>query len=108
MRISDPKIFQNCLHQLLIECHQENSSDLNNYSISISDSLPKRNLTTNGMIRLKIILLRMLKSFYKTYWTILEMESLQFHKDHWILFFQPEKQTTARKQRLNEFSTEYP
>ena len=96
MRLSDPNIFQNRLNQLLIKCHQDNDSNLEDYANNISNNLPKRNLTEKGMTRIKIILLRKLKTFYRIYRTGLEEESLQFHRDHWIIFFQPEKLTPAR------------
>ncbi len=60
------------------------------------------------MKRLKLELLKKLKKYYRQFRSILETESREFYKDHWVIFFQPERLTPAREHRLNGFLAKYP
>lgn len=75
---------------------------------TMTEKLPKRQLTKKGMKRLKIELLKRIKKVYLEERRKLEAASKEFHKDHWIIFFQPEKMTEKRKERLQEFLNKYP
>lgn len=108
MRLSEPNIFQNKLTRFLINCEKDSNPNLVNYATSISDKLPKRDFTEKGMKRFKMLLLRKLKSFYRVFRFELGEESLKFHKDHWLIFLQPENLTTEGKKRLNGFLRKYP
>lgn len=75
---------------------------------SIEKCFPKRELTNKGMKRLKLTILNKLKKFFLSYRQELEEKNKKFYKNYWLLFFQPEKMTDKRKDRLNEFLLEYP
>jgi len=108
IRLENPSTFQNGLSRLLSQCESEIAAKYHLFGNWISEKLPKRQLTVKGMKRLKLELLKKLKKYYRQFRFILETESSEFYKYHWVLFFQPERLTPKREQRLNEFLAKYP
>ena len=74
----------------------------------ISNFIPKKRFTEKGMNRLKIELLKKLKTFYLWFRKPMDEESIQFYHDFHIIFVQPENITLKRKELLDEFLTTHP
>jgi hypothetical protein len=106
--ITDPQTFSSQLHHTLKQMSADSRDIIQTLVETITNHLPKRRLTQKGMVRLKIKLLRRLKKGYLEARTKLEATSTQFYKDHWLIFFQPERLTKERTTRLTEFLTRYP
>lgn len=108
MVVSDLDKLSNYLDKLIFKWNYENDSNLRNYATKISTMLPKRGLTEKSMLRIKIILLCILKDYYRSYRKILEEKSSNFFRNHWIILKNPEKQTNNHIKLLNEFLKQYP
>jgi len=106
--LQEPSEFELQLHQWLIHPHFPNQEALRKLKTSLTNTLPDRHLTIKGRNHLQVVILRALKSYYKNFRHELEYESKNFFKNYWILFYQPEKLTIERQQRLEMFLTQYP
>lgn len=76
--------------------------------LALQKCLPKREMTIKGMKRLKVELLKKMKTFFLSYRSNLESNSKKFHHDYWILFCQPETMNSERIEFLNNFLNLYP
>lgn len=65
---------------------------------NIVEAITKRELTDNGLIRIKKLILSKIKLLSGKYWSILEQEIKQFFKNYWIFIYQPE---TITKNKSN-------
>ena len=81
---------------------------LANFSNTMLNVMPKKRFTEKGMLRVKKELLKKLKSFYLGLRKPIDEESIQFHHDFHVIFFQPENLTCKRKEKLDTFLTAYP
>jgi len=108
LTLTDPKKFKERLEKLLKRLKRDSRNSIQALVKALTEKMPKRPLTKKGMKRLQIELLKRIKKIYLEERTKLEAARSQFHKDHWILFFQPEKMTETRTTRLQEFLTKYP
>ena len=106
--MKDPQKFENKLHTTLKKITRHSKDVVQTLVQTITNHLPKRALTLKGLRRLKITLIKGLKKVYRDYRTALEAKSSQFYKEHWFIFFQPERLTKERKKRLDAFLTTYP
>lgn len=81
---------------------------LANFFNTLLKVMPKNRFTEKGMLRVKIELLKKLKSFYLGLRKPIDEESIQFHHDFHVIFFQPENLTRKRQEKLDMFLTGYP
>ena len=65
-------------------------------------------MTTKGMNRIKMELLKRFKTFLLSFRSVLETRRIKFYHDHWLLFYQPENLTKTRKERLGAFLEQHP
>ncbi len=70
--------------------------------------MPKKCFTEKDMLRVKKEILKKLKTYYLELRKPIDEESVQFHHDFHIVFFQPEKLTLKRKEKLASFLTLHP
>lgn len=78
------------------------------FAQALLNRLPKNQTTRKGMERTKRVVLQKLKGYFLTFRSELEAQSSQFFKDHWVLFFQPNKLTPRREAKLKNFLMQYP
>jgi len=76
-----------------------------NFSNNILNIIPKKHFSEKGMLRVKKEILKKLKTFYLGLRKPIDKESVQFHHDYHVIFFQPEKLTLKRKEKLNSLLT---
>ena len=79
-----------------------------NFSNNMLNVIPKKRFSEKGMFRVKKEILKKLKTFYLGHRKPIDKESVQFHHDYHVIFFQPEKLTLKRKEKLNSFLTCHP
>jgi len=106
--IDNPNNFMSRLQQVLRDIDRKSQDAYHAFTEKIRQKLPKGRMTLKGMKRLKIELLQKLKKLYLTFRSLLEAESIQFHKNYWFLFIQPEKLSKGRLRPLNDFLAKYP
>lgn len=75
---------------------------------SLQATLPKRRPTRKGQVRSQAEVLKKLKTLFLACRSALQEEGLAFYRDHWVLFFQPERLTAKRAARLAAFLAKYP
>jgi len=75
---------------------------------SLQAALPKRQPTGKGQARAQAEVLKKLKTLFLAFRSALQEESLSFYRDHWVLFFQPERLTAKRAEKLAAFLAKYP
>lgn len=78
------------------------------FCTSLQATFPKRQPTPKGQARARGEVLKKLKTFFLAYRSALQEESLAFYRDHWVLFFQPERLTEKRAAKLAAFLAKYP
>lgn len=78
------------------------------FCASLQRATPKRRPTAKGQVRAQAEVLKKLKALILGYRATLAEESRAFYKDHWFLFFQPERLNEKRSQRLAAFLAKYP
>lgn len=106
--IENSVLFENCLQQALDSFEKESGEAYQAFFSAVRKKIPVRGITVKGRDRLKLEILKKLKTLFHGFRKDLEAENARFHKNHWLLFFQPENLTDKRKQRLNAFLIEYP
>jgi len=106
--INNPNIFISRLQRVLREVDRKSQDIYHAFTEKIREKLPKGRMTLKGMKRLKIELLKKLKTLYLKFRSLLEAESIQFHKNYWFLFIQPENLNKGRIRPLNDFLVKYP
>ena len=72
-----------------------------NFSDTMFNVMPKKRFTEKGMLRVKKELLKKLKSFFLELRKPIDEESVQFHHDFHVIFFQPENLTLKREEKLS-------
>lgn len=106
--IEDLENFQQHLEKVVTACLRKQHVLYQSFGQTLKNKLPKRQFTLKGMMRFKILLLQRLKTFILSFRSILEEKSSAFFKKQWLLYFQPEQLTPARKQQLDDFLLQYP
>jgi hypothetical protein len=74
----------------------------------VRTALPRIRFTSKGKLRVQNVLFKKLKALYLSFRANLEEENTAFYKDHWALFFQPERMTSKRQERLDALLNRYP
>lgn len=103
-----PANFIQKLRALLQEpafCREPNKT---RFAQGILKVMPKKRYTLKGMARITRAILPRLKTYFLGFRSELEETSKQFFKDFWVIFFQPEKLTPKREEKLNRFLDTYP
>jgi len=108
INIDNANIFMSRLQRVLKDIDRKSQDVYHAFIEKIREKLPKGRMTLKGMNRLKIELLKKLKKLYLNFRSLLEAESIQFHKNYWFLFIQPEKLSKVRIRVLNAFLAKYP
>ena len=108
LTVDNPVLFENRLQEALDSFEKEPGEAYQAFFLAIRKGIPVRRITVKGRDRLKLEILRKLKTLFHGFRKDLETENARFHKNHWLLFFQPENLTDKRKERLSAFLTEYP
>lgn len=104
----DPQTFFKRLKQYLRKLHLTDPALFEGFVQQVQAHYPKHALTEKGRVRLTTQILKKFKTLFLKCRSILEDQSHAFYKDHWTIFFQPEKLTPERKRRLERFLSRYP
>ena len=104
----DPGLFFSELASFLEQNEASSCEHVRSFVHDMRPAIPAIRFTEKGMLRVEKTLLRKLKTFYLDFRAKLEEESTQFYKDHWVVFFQPERMTGPRQERLDGFLARYP
>ena len=107
LRLDVPNQFFQELQEFLNGLNGTNDQ-LANFFNNLLNVLPKKRFTEKGMLRVKKEILKKLKTFYLEFRKPIDEESVQFHYDFHVIFFQPEKLTLKRKEKLTSFLTLHP
>ncbi len=107
LRLDAPTQFFKELREFLNGLNGTNDQ-LSNFSNNMLIVMPKKRFTEKGMLRVKKEILKKLKTYYLELRKPIDEESVQFHHDFHIVFFQPEKLTLKRKEKLASFLTLHP
>ena len=102
----DP-FFQMKLKEHLLNLKNQLDDNVYLFSNTILEALPKRELTDNGIFRIKILIIRKLKSLFVIFRLALEQEIKQFNKNYWIIFCQPETMTVKQNELLEQVLSKY-
>ena len=103
-----PRAFFARLQAFLGNLAGESGEAIQKFCASLQRATPKRRPTAKGQARAHTEVLKKLKSLFLGFRATLAEESRAFYKDHWFLFFQPERLTEKRSQRLAAFLAKYP
>ncbi len=107
LRLDAPTQFFKELREFLNGLNGTNDQ-LANFSDNMLNVMPKKRFTEKGMLRVKKEILKKLNTYYLELRKPIDEESVQFHHDFHIVFFQPEKLTLKRKEKLVSFLTLHP
>jgi len=107
LRLDAPTQFFKELREFLNGLNGTNDQ-LANFSNNMLNVMPKKRFTEKGMLRVKKEILKKLKTYYLELRKPIDEESVQFHHNFHIVFFQPEKLTLKRKEKLASFLTLHP
>lgn len=107
LRLDAPTQFFKELREFLNGLNGTNDQ-LANFSDNMLNVMPKKRFTEKGMLRVKKEILKKLNTYYLELRKPIDKESVQFHHDFHIVFFQPEKLTLKRKEKLVSFLTLHP
>jgi hypothetical protein len=105
---NDPiKFFRNI--SLFLDKNDNNTCEqIKHFVQAVRPALPHLRFTDKGKLRVQNALFKKLKALFLGFRAKLEDDSTAFYKDHWALFFQPERITPKRKERLDAFLNRYP
>jgi len=104
LRVSAPEQFFPELQDLIKELTGIGTLELN-FSNALLKIMPKKRFTEKGMLRVKKELLKKLKTFFLEHRKPIDDESIKFHHNSQVIFFQPENVTPKRKERLTSLLT---
>lgn len=107
-QIPDQLTFFKCLIEELNLLRCDSDLGVVSFSLSIKDKLPKKAQTELAMNRLKIDLLRKLKTLYREYDEPIKDQQHTFSKQRWSIFYQPNRLTPKRANVLHQFLIKYP
>ena len=107
LKVSAPEQFFLELQDLINGLAGIGNSELN-LSNALLKVMPKKRFTEKGMLRVKKELLKKLKTFFLEHRKPIDDESIKFHHNSQVIFFQPENVTPKRKERLTSFLTFHP
>ena len=99
LRLDAPTQFFRDLREYLngLTCKNDQRA---NFSDTMLNLMPKKRFTEKGVLRVKKELLKKLKSFFLELRKPIDEESVQFHHDFQVIFFQPENLTLKRDEKL--------
>jgi hypothetical protein len=106
--VGTPAGFFASLDEFLSRLAREGGEAALAFCTSLRATLPKRQPTRKGQARSQAEVLKKLKTLFLAYRSALQKEGLAFYRDHWVLFFQPERLTAKRAARLAAFLAKYP
>ena len=104
----DPNRFFEELVQFLDSNEDSDKECIKRFVHNVRPTIPRLRFTDKGVVRVQKTLLKKMKAIYLDFRATLEEENTAFYKDHWILFFQPERMTGPRQERLDAFLGRYP
>jgi len=104
----NPQTFFKRLKQYLTKLKRTDPALFEGFVHQVQDHYPKHALSEKGRVRLTNHVLKKFKALFLKGRLILEQQSLAYYRDHWTIFFQPEKLTPERKRRLEQFLLRYP
>ncbi len=107
LELDDPRDFFRKLRNFLIACDKL-VEILAYFSDNLLKLMPKKRFTQKGMLRIKKEVLKKVKTYYLWFRTPMDEESVQFYHDFYVIFFQPEKLTSKRKELLESFLSAHP
>jgi hypothetical protein len=94
---------------LFLDKNEDNTCEqIKQFVQAVRPALPHLRFTDKGKLRVQNVLFKKLKALYLGFRAKLEEENTAFYKDHWALFFQPERMTPKRQERLDAFLNRYP
>jgi len=108
LKVPEPLPFFRALADFLERIEKQGNDRERSFVKEVQSWIPKARYTSKGMNRVQLTMLKKLKVLYLGYRAGLNEESQRFYKDHWILFFQPERMTSPRRARLDQFLARYP
>ena len=108
LNISSIFDFSQKVNVLLSSGTEDDPAILQMFYSKLREKVPKHGFTFKGRIRFENEVLKKLKSFFLAFRKELERKSKSFFKNHWVLFFQPERLTSKRKKKLEAFLAKYP
>ena len=108
LKIDDPGYFFRALVSFLDKKEDSSKEFIRSFVDGIRPTIPEKRHTEKGMDRAKQAILKKVKGIYLDARTTLEEDNTEFYKDHWIVFFQPERMTEERQQCLERFLSRYP
>ena len=100
LRLNIPTQFFRELREFLnyLTCKNDQCANFSNNMLNV---MPKKRFTEKGMLRVKKEILKKLKSFFLELRKPIDEESIQFHHDFQVIFFQPENLTLKREEKLS-------
>jgi hypothetical protein len=107
-KYNDPAMFFRYLSSFLAKNEYSACEQIKQLVQDVRSALPLLRFTDKGKLRVQDVMLKKLKAFYLGFRANLEDDNTAFYKDHWALFFQPERMTPKRKERLDAFLNRYP
>jgi hypothetical protein len=107
-QLADPKRFFSILNKELDKMVDDSNLSIVSFGLSIQEKLPKKAVTQTAMMRMKLELLRKLKTLYRECGEPLKNQQYEYSKQKWTLFYQPERLTLKRVKILTQFLSKYP
>jgi hypothetical protein len=104
----DPTTLFHHLSLFLGKNDNDEHEQVKHFVQSVRSTAPRLRFTDKGKIRVQNVLFKKLKALYLGFRAKIEEENTAFYKDHWALFFQPERLTFKRQERLDAFLNRYP
>jgi len=108
LKVDEPAAFFTTFSAFLATSAASDDARIRGFVKDMQSTIPRVRYTSKGMDRVKQTMLKKLKAMYLGYRGGLDEKSKHFYKDHWILFFQPERMTDPRQERLDQFLARYP
>jgi hypothetical protein len=108
LKMDTASSFFNAFTKFLDRKEDDPNEFIRSFVNDMRSAIPSRRVTDKGMDRVKGTILKKLKVMYLAFRAVLDAESVEFAKDHWVVFFQPEKVKGERKERLERFLNRYP
>ncbi len=103
-----PATFFAGLRAFLTRLARDGGDDALAFCTALQATLPLRQPTSKGQCRAQAEVLKKLKTLFLAARSRFHEESLAFYRDHWVLFFQPERLTARRVEKLAAFLVKYP
>jgi hypothetical protein len=106
--VDRPRHFFERIYDYLPELINHSLLTIKGFGMSIADKIPKKVTTTKAMERMKIELLKKLKTLCRECQKPMKESQRQFNKTKWLVFKQPERLTLKQAEILTRFLRQYP